>query len=705
MNNSTISIKEYLTQKDIDFKENGEEIVTKCVFNDCDKDSKDNERHLYFNSKTGLYDCKKCGKQGNIITLAKYFGDDLKDIYINQKKTTPKPCFNPQMVESCHIALPTDIRKYLNSRGLLDETIDKNKLGWGHFYGKDWITIPIKDEHGNFSFFKLRRNPNDLNNKEKYMFWPKGSQATIYQQENLKNNTNIVICEGEFDCLLLNQNNIPAITSTAGVNTFKIDWIKLLAELKNLSIAFDKDEAGEKATTKLIKLIHDELPKLSISKINFPKRMTDGKDITDYFVNHNGNKKEFLEKLSQQVTKGFDVSQLKPLSLTELKDILSQTIKKDDENKLITFFCFLSAYTENGQYNISFNAPSSTGKSFIPLEVSKLFPPSDLIKLGNCSPTAFFHEQGEYNKETNSIMVDLSRKIIIFLDQPQNYLLEKLRSLLSHDEKIMISKITDKNQKGGNRTKTVELKGFPSVAFCSAGLKIDEQESTRFLLLSPEMGQDKFEQSIHEKIIKSSNQTKYNKTINENPDRKQLKERIKMIKAENINDVIILNPEIIEKEFVKNKTHFKARHSRDAGRVIDIIKSITLLNLWFRKREGNNVFASIEDVEEGIKLWNKISKTLEYNIPPYVYNLYKDIIIATYIEKNKGRKKQGITKKELMAKHLDFYGRPLNDWHLRSQILPILDSAGLIFQEPNPLDKRQTLISPTGQTIVCDSMG
>ena len=50
-------------------------------------------------------------------------------------------------------------------------------------------------------------------------------------------------------------------------------------------------------------------------------------------------------------------------------------------------------------------------------------------------------------------------------------------------------KITDKSQKHGLRTKNVTIRGYPSVIFCSAGLKIDEQEATRFLLLSPETNQ------------------------------------------------------------------------------------------------------------------------------------------------------------------------------------------------------------------------
>ena len=52
----------------------------------------------------------------------------------------------------------------------------------------------------------------------------------------------------------------------------------------------------------------------------------------------------------------------------ELLETVGLTIKKDNINKLITFLCQLATYSDDSQFNISFNAPSSAGKSFIPME-------------------------------------------------------------------------------------------------------------------------------------------------------------------------------------------------------------------------------------------------------------------------------------------------------------------------------------------------
>jgi len=104
----------------------------------------------------------------------------------------------------------------------------------------------------------------------------------------------------------------------------------------------------------------------------------------------------------------------------------------------------LSAYTEDAQINILLNAPSSSGKSYIPLEIAKLFPEESVMKLLYVSQSAFFHENGEYDKEKNEKHIRLDRKIIISIDQPRTELLARFRPLLSHDEKVMICKITDK---------------------------------------------------------------------------------------------------------------------------------------------------------------------------------------------------------------------------------------------------------------------
>lgn len=383
----------------------------------------------------------------------------------------------------------------------------------------------------------------------------------------------------------------------------------------------------------------------------------------------------------------------------ELIEILGLTVKKDETNKLLTFLAELSCFTEDSQLNVSFNAPSSTGKSFIPTEIAKLFSEEDVIEVGYCSPTAFFHDHGVFDKEKGGYVVDLSRKILIFLDQPHTLLLQHLRPLLSHDKKTISLKITDKSQKAGLRTKNITLIGYPVVIFCTAGLSLDEQEATRFVLLSPEIDQEKIREAIFAKIIRESNQTAFLDIVESDPNRLKLKNRIQAIRNVHIKEIRIGNPALLQQKFFEKAKVLKPRHQRDIARIISLTKVLALLNLWFREKDENNLIANNADIKEAFRIWETISESQELNLPPYVFNLYKEVIVAGYIEKNRGLgggvTGLGLDRKDITKKHFDVYHRFISDDQLRKQIIPMLESAGLIFQEQDTADKRRVLVYPT----------
>lgn len=69
------TIDEYLDRINIEYVERNGQLLTDCLFNNCDDDSRPNEYHLYFSKETGQYFCHKCGEKGNIITLKKFRGE------------------------------------------------------------------------------------------------------------------------------------------------------------------------------------------------------------------------------------------------------------------------------------------------------------------------------------------------------------------------------------------------------------------------------------------------------------------------------------------------------------------------------------------------------------------------------------------------------------------------------------------------------
>jgi len=688
--------KELLDSKNIDYRERGQELITHCIFNDCDADSRGNEAHLYINADTGQYFCHKCGEKGGIKGLRESLGISTSALpRQNNKPVTSKT----KLALNYHKQLPLNIREWLkNDRLLLDEDIDDFKLGYGVFYGSSWVTIPVRDATGDVLFMKLRQDPFMPSDGPKYM--GTGGDAALFNVEVLKDMPDqLVICEGEFDCLVLRAFGIPAISSTAGARTFKDEWIEQLSFVRHLYICYDNDEAGQQGASELIEKLGIALPSTSILQIDLPDEVGDHGDITDYFKHPDADPSDLFEKYAtlRSGPKPIDVSTFEEITTRDLASILDLTIKHDNENKLVSFLCMLSAYTEDSQLNVSFNAPSSTGKTYIPIQVAQYFPDADVRQYGGASPTAFFHDHANYEKESDSYVNDLGRKILIFLEQPNPKLQENLRPLLSHDKKEIPYKITDKNQKGSNRAKNIIIRGFPATIFCSAGMRLDEQEATRAILLSPETNIEKVKEGVHMATLRSANKVEFLANIESNPERQQLKDRVLAIKLEHVNDVIVPNPNEIERRFLSHVQSAKPRHQRDVSHLLSIIKCIALLNLWFRRDENGNIVANQTDIDQGFEIWKKINKSQELNIPPYTYEFYKKFILPIYVAKKTGHQSvndEGVSRKEIIKRHYELEQRLPNDDILRRQILPMLEAAGLITQEKDPNDKRNKLIFP-----------
>jgi len=581
-------------------------------------------------------------------------------------------------------------------------------------------TYDYLDESGKLLFQTVRYEPKDFrqrrpDGKGGWIWNLDGVKPVLYRlPEMIKAPTQdfVIICEGEKDTDRLHVLGFIATTCPMGAGKWSGEYNKYF-QGRLVAILPDNDTAGKKHAEQVADSLYGTAAEIRI--VDLPGLPEKG-DVSEW-LNAGHDKAELLQLIDQatafdlKVGIRIDVSKFKPMSSDELLDVLGLTIKRDNENKLITFLCQLSAYTESSQFNISFNAPSSTGKSYIPTEIAKLFPEKDAIEIGYCSPTAFFHDVGQYVKELNGYIADLSRKILIFLDQPHTLLLQHLRPMLSHDKKEIRLKITDKTQKYGIKTKNIILKGYPAVIFCTAGLRIEEQEATRFLLLSPETNQEKIREAVYEKIKKETNSEAYQERLDNDPQRILLKERIRAIKLESIEEVRIGAPEKIEERFFTENKVLKPRHARDIGRLISLVKTFALLNLWFRDKDGSTIVANDSDIEEAFKVWDAIADSQELGLPPYIYQLHQEVILPAWLEKNKGRTegfetvtgKLGLSRQDIIQKHYQVYGRFIPDWQLRQQIIPMLETAGLITQEPDPNDKRKMLIYPTAPLTISDS--
>lgn len=381
------------------------------------------------------------------------------------------------------------------------------------------------------------------------------------------------------------------------------------------------------------------------------------------------------------------------ITLQEVSRVLSQTIKEDNTNKTLLFLGMASAYTETSQINITLNAPSSSGKTYLTQEVAKLFPEEDLMIFSNATPTALFYGKSKYDKERDVKIVDLERKILIFLEQPDSTLQSNLRSILSHDRKESVYQRTNRNKTGANRAEEIIIRGFPATVFCSASQQLDEQEATRAFMLSPEITPKKIESAIDNLLLKSADPSAL-RQIENDPARLALKERLRLIRDMHIDDIRTPDPSIIKEKFCEFiKSPFKPRHMRDIEHLTQLIKSIALLNIWHREKDGV-YYASESDMDEAFRLWNDIVKTQELNITPYLYDLYENYIVGAYNQLDPEQRRFGVSRQAVIQYHFAKTKTLLSDANLRRNILPTLQNSGLVSLVPHPTDRRQLLIIP-----------
>jgi len=175
------------------------------------------------------------------------------------------------------------VRQYLKGRGISDETINSFLLGWNGWR----ITIPIYNRDGKVVLFKLAKDPEDSGPSPK-MLASLGGGVELYGWERvLERPSRIIVCEGEFDRLVLEARGFAAVTSTGGAAIFRPQWAEALNEMDEVYVCFDLDQAGRDGAA----LIGLMVPRARI--VELPEEVGPGGDVTDFFVRLAHNEEEF----------------------------------------------------------------------------------------------------------------------------------------------------------------------------------------------------------------------------------------------------------------------------------------------------------------------------------------------------------------------------------------------------------------------------
>ncbi len=608
------------------------------------------------------------------------------------------------------------VYKYFNKRGINDASIEKNQLGIWKFRGYDRFVIPIYNKAGKIAYLRLRVTPEDESAEEvaevmgqdtliqKYEVYPNNAKPILVGEDQLAKSasSDAIICKSALDRIIAIQEGIkmPVVTGDGYTQTFRKEWMEQLKNMRNIYICMGKGVVGERGAEVLAQRLTEYIPSASIYIISLPFEEGAHADLTDYFVQKRGTADELFTKYAKFHcgAEPIDPAKFKELTVDDIADTLNSTIKYDYESKVITFLAMLLAYTESDQLNVMFNASSSTGKSFICHEVSKYFPEQDVNIYGKTTPNAFYYSQKlrKIDEDTREPYIDLERRIMVFVEQPDSQLQANLRAVLSHEKKRVPFAITNKSKNGRNAAEEGYILGYPSAFFCSANTTIDEQEQTRSIILSPDSTRKKVLAGIDAYIDKNCHQDTFNTKMQNDEKRRLLMERILYIKSLKVESIDVDDSDYLRQHFIDSLgDNMSPAAMRGIHKFTALAKAIALVNAPFRIASGKVVVAN-KDIDEAMKLWGAISGSMVYGLSPQIHNFYKDTILSAWYSKMKrGYLSKGVTIREIIAEHhKQTGGFPYMDY-MRKQWIPTLESVGFIKCEKNyEKDKREKLIIP-----------
>lgn len=307
----------YLQSKGIKvFRANGAEATIHCLF--CPDGDPKGKGKMYVNTETWLWDCKRCGESGNRRTLLRHFGDEDEIAYLpGQDPIKVRAVLEAATdLATQMLANNDDVLAYLMGpkRGLKASTVERYKIGYvpsswslegsiaaavadktaagilnanGKDFFRDKLVIPYLQRG---SVVQMRAK--DLNGK---YFTPPGHPARLFNSDALAGAEDVIVTEGEFDCLILQQtlemSTDPrvrgiAVVGVPGANALPAGFEHFFVEAKRVYVAFDPDDTGRKAAIKVKEILGSkarivELP-ADLPKCDWTEYLTSrGKTLSD----------------------------------------------------------------------------------------------------------------------------------------------------------------------------------------------------------------------------------------------------------------------------------------------------------------------------------------------------------------------------------------------------------------------------------------
>jgi 5S rRNA maturation endonuclease (ribonuclease M5) len=250
-----------------------------------------------FNLTTGVWCCfASCGKGGAFDFLMQSSGRDFKSLLLEwgdrlgiprpAPKESGRPPIRETLIKHWMASLWTleeACRWLREKRGLSDEILKKYQIGWDAKRQRN--TIPVRDERGNVINVRLyngKKEPKMINYTEgEHKYGSPPRLFGIYELIRYQGKQ-VILAEGEWDCLLLRQEGLMAVTGTHGAGTFRPEWIPLFKD-RDVVVLYDCDQEGQAAARNIVLQALRNSGASSIKNVVLPLQGNkDDKDVTDY---------------------------------------------------------------------------------------------------------------------------------------------------------------------------------------------------------------------------------------------------------------------------------------------------------------------------------------------------------------------------------------------------------------------------------------
>jgi DNA primase len=204
-----------------------------------------------------------------------------------------------------------EIRSRLIEIGLLRES--------GHEVFRGSLVIPIFDEANNIVGIYGRKVTQNLREGTPLHMYLKGPHRGVWNWQGLVDNKEVILCEALIDALTIYKAGFENVTSSYGVNGFTQDHINALKRYgtKRLLIAYDRDDAGDRAAQELADRLSNE--NIECFRIEFPINT----DANEYALLYHPTKDKWIELLEQA----------RPINKVSLSFSITQPINEAQEIK------------------------------------------------------------------------------------------------------------------------------------------------------------------------------------------------------------------------------------------------------------------------------------------------------------------------------------------------------------------------------------